>query len=172
MEPFDTLMARHKDRVYTQAFYILGNAADAQDVSQEVLVKLWKHHASVDPACLGGWVASVTRNACMDSLRKRMRRREVPAEAAEESYAANVPCGRPGPAAAAEQSDFNEALQEALAGIAEPFRSILVLREVQELSYNEISEAQEMPLNTVKVYLHRGRRMLRDALRERMASHA
>ena len=63
-----------------------------------------------------------------------------------------------------ESRELREALEQALAEIDEPYRSVLVMREIQQMSYNEIVDALEMPLGTVKVYLHRGRRMLREAL--------
>jgi len=66
---------------------------------------------------------------------------------------------------ALDRRELNERLEAALATIDEPYRSIIVMREIQEMKYAEIVDAVEMPLNTVKVYLHRGRRMLRDALR-------
>ncbi|MCK5406646.1 MAG: sigma-70 family RNA polymerase sigma factor, partial [Candidatus Krumholzibacteria bacterium] len=61
--------------------------------------------------------------------------------------------------------ELRDALESALATVDEPYRSIVVMREVQDMTYAEITEALEIPLNTVKVYLHRGRRMLRVALR-------
>ena len=61
--------------------------------------------------------------------------------------------------------ELRDTLEEALAAIEEPYRSIVVMREIQDMTYAEIVDALEMPLNTVKVYLRRGRRMLRDALR-------
>jgi RNA polymerase sigma-70 factor (ECF subfamily) len=74
----------------------------------------------------------------------------------------------PGPAALAETADFEAHVKEALRDLPEPYRSIVILREIQDLKYEEIGAALEMPLNTVKVYLHRGRRKLRDRLRERV----
>ena len=72
----------------------------------------------------------------------------------------------PSPAASAQATDFQQHLERALARIAEPYRSIVMLREIQDLKYEEISGAMDLPLNTVKVYLHRARKMLRTQLME------
>ena len=61
--------------------------------------------------------------------------------------------------------ELRDSLELALAAVDEPYRSIVVMREIQDMTYSEIVDAVEMPLNTVKVYLHRGRNMLREALR-------
>ena len=74
--------------------------------------------------------------------------------------------GQYGPERQAEAADFRRHLEEALRDVAEPYRSIVILREIEQLQYEEIATAMAMPLNTVKVYLHRGRRMLRTKLRE------
>jgi RNA polymerase sigma-70 factor (ECF subfamily) len=68
----------------------------------------------------------------------------------------------------AEGADFQSTLQTAIANLPEPHRSIVVYREVHEFKYDEIADILKLPLNTVKVYLHRARRMLRDELRNRL----
>ena len=71
-----------------------------------------------------------------------------------------------------QRREFRELIQTALAQIDDPYRTILIMREIQELKYEEICDAMEMPLNTVKVYLHRGRRKLRGLLSERIPRDA
>ncbi len=75
-----------------------------------------------------------------------------------------------GPAAVVENADFRSQLERAVGELAEPYRTIVILREIQDFRYEEICEALSLPLNTVKVYLHRARRKLREKLRE-FASH-
>ena len=72
----------------------------------------------------------------------------------------------PWPDAVAESSDLRGHIMEALSRLQEPHRSIIVLREIQDMKYEQISETLALPLNTVKSYLHRGRRMLREQLSE------
>jgi RNA polymerase sigma-70 factor (ECF subfamily) len=75
---------------------------------------------------------------------------------------------QPSPEQDLESQEFRSQLEAALLEIQEPHRSIIILREIQDMKYEQISETLGLPLNTVKVYLHRGRRQLRDVLRKRM----
>ena len=74
---FDAAVARYSRRVYTYACYLLGDRGEAEDVAQEVLIKLWDRGSKVDSEKLGAWLLTVTRNACTDLLRKRRRAAEI-----------------------------------------------------------------------------------------------
>jgi RNA polymerase sigma-70 factor (ECF subfamily) len=152
---FEKIADRHRDRIFTYACYVLGDRDDAEDVTQEVLVRLWKNLDSLEEPRVFPWLLHVTRNACIDALRRRRTYRAVVASDPEGDMMARVP-----------SPHVERALQE----LSEPYRSIVILREIQDLRYEEICEALGLPLNTVKVYLHRGRRKLREKLRE-FASH-
>lgn len=133
-------------------------------MTQEVLLKLWEHQDKLDEERLLGWLLRVTRNACVDVLRKRKAYHNVVAPTSEDlGYA---PDHDPMPDDDAEAADFQQHLRRALSRLAEPYRSIIILREVQDMKYEEISGAMNLPLNTVKVYLHRARKKLRDELSE------
>ncbi len=168
MRRFKTLVEQHKDRIYTFAYYFLGNSADAEDVTQDVLIRLWQHHEALEPERLGGWLMRVTRNACIDTYRRQQTYKDtvhVDTDGLAYQQAATL---YEAPDATVEAGEFQAHLQAALADLKEPHRSIVILREVQDLKYEQISERLDLPLNTVKVYLHRGRRALRKALRTRV----
>jgi RNA polymerase sigma-70 factor (ECF subfamily) len=112
------------------------------------------------------WLIRVTRNASIDALRKRGSYRALVDEDPEGEATSRFASPGAGPDAAAEAADFRKQLERALHQIHEPYRSIIILREIQDLKYEEIAAALDLPLNTVKVYLHRGRRLLRERLRE------
>ena len=156
-------MRAHQDRVYGFALYLLGRPSAAQDVTQEVLLKLWERLDTVDEARLVAWLMRVTRNACIDAHRRQRSYRRVVGVAPDDGLG-QAPAADALPDAWAEAADFQARLRGALAALAEPYRSIVILREVQELTYEEISGAMDLPLNTVKVYLHRGRKKLRHHL--------
>ncbi|MFA6110084.1 MAG: RNA polymerase sigma factor [Candidatus Latescibacterota bacterium] len=160
MARFRSLCAAHQDRVFTYARYLLGSAEDAEDVTQEVLVRLWDRGRGIAPEGLPAWLTRVTRNACLDLLRQRHWRpaheTDVDAELVEDPA--------PGPAAQTEAAEMHRQLQAGLQRLPEVQRSIVVLREIEGLAYEEIARALELPLNTVKVYLHRGRAQLRQEL--------
>ncbi len=160
MGRFRWLCEEHRDRIYTFAFYYMGNREDAEDITQEVLFRLWQHSSHMDDRNVAAWLTRVARNACLDALRKRRRYRSVvsaqdPDPALQRTAAPEV-C----------HVDLRRQLEAALTRLESPYRDIVILREIQGLSYQEISQNLEMPLNTVKVYLHRGRRRLRALLRE------
>lgn len=173
---FEAAVERHQRKVYTFASYYLGNPAEAEDITQEVLVRMWRQWSKLDGERLGPWLLRVTRNACYDLLRRRRSAAKLfvlePETRETEEGFDLLPAVEaasddgPDPEARAEGSDFRHHLRRALDQLGEPFRSIVILREIQGFKYREISDALDLPLNTVRVYLHRGRRRLREQLRE------
>ena len=165
-EPFRRLAARYQDKVYTFVYYSLKSHEEAEDVTQEVLMKLWQHQNEVNPDRLTAWVMRVARNAVIDAARRRKTRGAVIADGADFEVAEQlVAAPGSGTETMVQARETRDTLEAALATLDEPYRSIVVMREIQDMAYAEIVNALEMPLNTVKVYLHRGRRMLREALR-------
>jgi RNA polymerase sigma-70 factor (ECF subfamily) len=168
---FEAVVDRCQRNVYTYATYLLRDPGAAEDLTQEVFLRLWRHWGRVDLERVEAWLTRVTRNLCYDRWRlKRTETRYVIAPAEGEMDSA-VDRGA-GPQQLAEATDFREHLESALATLSEPSQSVLVLREILGFKYTEISEALELPLNTVKVYLHRGRKKLRERLTEAYADEA
>jgi len=175
LEHFQALVEQHQDRVFTLSCYLLGDREEAADATQEVLLRLWRNLASLHEAGANGdgdgggsvaaWLTRVTRNYCFDQLRKRRSQKNALGEEQEPEVFDLTAGDDPGPEHRASASDLGRHLRRAIRELNEPYRSVLILREVQEMKYKEISEALEMPINTVKVNIHRGRRMLRDRLR-------
>ncbi|NIM18841.1 MAG: sigma-70 family RNA polymerase sigma factor [Candidatus Latescibacteria bacterium] len=163
---FRKLVDQHRHRIYTFAYYHLGNREEAEDVSQEVLMRMWKNWEEVEPATLPAWITRVTRNACIDALRKRTRYQAmvIPEEDCEASVRSAADRG--GQETVLDAIDIRERLEKALSALEEPYRAIVILREIQGMTYEEISEVLDIPLGTIKVYLHRGRRKLRRRLVE------
>lgn len=163
---FEQEVRDHQDQVYGFACSLVRDEVVAQDITQEVFLTLWEHHGEVDANRVLPWLMRVTRNACIDQLRRRQtRHRTMTVDTDTLIYAESE---RPLPDTNAEVADFEEHLDDALDEIDEPYRSVVILRELQELKYKEIAEVLEMPLNTVKVYLHRGRKKLRTQLTNRL----
>ncbi len=162
MSTFEEQVYAYQDRIFGFACYFLKDRMAAEDVTQEVLLKFWEHFDDLDDERVIGWLLRVTRNACIDVIRKRKTRNKnvmVSTDSLERATSE-----QPSPHAAAETTDFQENLDRALDNIDEPYRSVIILREVQHLKYKEIAEALDMPINTVKVYIHRGRKKLRTQL--------
>ena len=164
MKTFKKLESHYRHRIYTFAFYNLGEHEEAEDATQDVLIRLWKHYKELNETLLPAWIVRVTRNACIDRMRKRrsysMRVVGCPDERICEGTSTE-----PGPEALMETTELRSQIQTALTRIQEPYRSVVILREIQDMKYDEIAEAVNLPLNTVKSYIHRGRKMLREELR-------
>jgi len=162
-QDFDAALAVHGRKVYTLAVYLLANREEAEDVSQEVLVRLWRRGHEVLPEKLGPWLVRVTRNACIDAIRRRKGGSQV---ALDDGAGIELHEPAPGPEKLAHSSQLGRRIVQALDALTEPGRSVVILREIQGLSYQEIGEALEMPMSSVRVTLHRGRRRLREELKE------
>lgn len=164
MGRFRRICAQHRDRIFTFAWYFLGCREDAEEVTQDVLLRLWQHWREIDRDRLPAWIRRVTRNTCVDFLRRRRSYQGLVQADADGATTDLARAPEPDPAAAAEAADFRGDLQAALRQLPEAHRAIVILREIQGMGYEEIAGSLGLPLNTVKVYLHRGRRQLRELL--------
>lgn len=166
LERYRNLVDENQHRVFTFACYYLGDRQEAEDVTQEVLLRLWRHLDKVDETTATAWLTKVTKNACFDALRKRQTRNRFFDESAEPETFERAPDGSARSDSSTAGWEIQRQLRKALRSLDEPYRSIVILREIQGHKYTEISDLLKMPLNTVKTYLHRARRKLREELRE------
>lgn len=165
-DPFRKMAEEYSDRIYTFAYYSLRSREEAEDVTQEVLVKLWRHAEEIDPGKLTAWVMKVARHTVIDAARRSRTKAAVIADGIDiETAEATSDSFRSSAANTLETTELRGVLTAALSDIEEPYRSIIVMREVQGMTYADIADCLEMPLNTIKVYLHRGRRRLRETLK-------
>lgn len=150
---FDVLLGRYRERVLNLAFQLLGDASAAEDVAQEVFVNAFAGlHQFRGDAAFFTWLYRLTLNACHVSQRRR--KKWVPLE--EQGDAA---ANHPSPETAA---IHHLSVQRALSQLSPTLRSVLVLREMHELSYEEISKIMHLPVGTVRSRLHEGRRRFRE----------
>ncbi len=148
-------------KIYNFAYRLTGNPADANDLVQEVLVRVRRGLDSYQPGSFEGWLWRITRNAFLDEVRKRKRRPTVPlpdevdrwdlakADPADVEYA---------------RISLGDDIQKALLELPVEFRESVVLCDVVGLSYEEIAKAVAVPIGTVRSRIHRGRKMLREIL--------
>ncbi len=149
---------QHRRRIFSFAHYSLRATDDAEDVTQEVFIKLWQHWQKIDHSKLGAWLMRVAHNAVIDHVRKQKpsqvaldRYVDVDEQAATENEASQI-----------DQERFKRQLLLAIKALDDPFRSIIIMRDIHAMSYAEIQISLDMSASQVKVYLHRGRRKLRD----------
>ena len=148
----------YQHQAWTVARYILKDAQEAEDATQEAFVKLWHNRDNIDPERIKPWLMKVTRNGCLDRLRRRRDNVEF-----EESHMAGDVSGPMQDTAATETGQW---LKRAISGLKEPYRSLVVLRDVNQHSYEEVAGMLELNLAQVKTYLHRARKQLREQLAE------
>jgi RNA polymerase sigma-70 factor (ECF subfamily) len=153
---FQQWVTQLQNDVWSLARHILKDAAEAEDAAQEVFVRLWKHRDNIDSERVRPWIMKVTRNECLDRLRRRR-----PEQALDETLTATGT-----PLADLQQAQDSERLQHALGQLPEPFRSLIVLRDVRQHSYQDVALTMDMSMSQVKVYLHRARKRLREQLVE------
>ncbi|HKJ16558.1 MAG TPA: sigma-70 family RNA polymerase sigma factor [Xanthomonadales bacterium] len=153
---FRQWVEEYQDQAWTLARYMLRDHAEAEDVCQESFVKLWHHQDRIDQEKAKPWLMRVIRNGCLDRIRRRKPEGDLQGQA-EASDA-------PGPMEDLEQRDTGRRLKAAIEALNEPYRSLVVLRDVQQHSYAEVAGTLDLSMSQVKVYLHRARKQLREEL--------
>ncbi|GAA4774528.1 sigma-70 family RNA polymerase sigma factor [Actinomycetospora chlora] len=158
---FAELMTRHRPRLYAVCRRITTNDQDAQEALQETMIIAWKRLGEFDGrSAVGTWLYRVATNAAIDEVRRRKRAPE-PAETVPEPTPAR---GADGGVVARMDVD------RALAQLPPQYRAVVVLRELCDLSYAEIAEMRDIPIDTVKSQLSRGRRALVELLGDHPAA--
>ncbi len=150
----------HGRFLYTVAYRLTGNNDDAQDLVQEVLLRVRKGLATYQPGNLEGWLSRIATNTFLDEVRWR-RRRPTETMAGEPD---RVLPPVEGADVALESQVLSADIEAALLRLTPEFRTVVVLCDVVGNSYEEISEALDIPLGTVRSRLHRGRAQLRKSL--------
>jgi RNA polymerase sigma factor (sigma-70 family) len=150
----------HGRFIYTVAYRLAGNHNDAQDLVQEVLVRVQRGLATYQPGSMEGWLSRITTNAFLDEVRRRKRRPVEPLPDATD----RLPVGNPAPDEALARESLPDHIQAALLALPEDYRIAVVLCDVVGMSYNEIAEAVSVPVGTVRSRIHRGRSALREVL--------
>ncbi len=150
----------HGRFLYSLAYRLCGNHQDAQDLVQEVLLRVRRGLASYKPGNFEGWLSRITTNAFLDRVRKQKRRPTVPLPDEPD----RVLAGSPDLESEMAANDLPEHLQLLLMELAPDYRVAVVLKDVLGYSYEEISEFTDVPVGTVRSRIHRGRGKLRNAL--------
>ena len=163
-DAFAAIVTRHQDELYTMALRILGTPHDAADVVQETFLRAYARIPELRGATVRAWLFRVAINCAHDIQRRSIRRPAAPLEDAEGNVV-ELPDPGLGPEATALARERVAAVRDALQTLPTDFRAIVVLRDVNELSYEEMSEALRIPVGTVKSRLSRARHMLVAALR-------
>ena len=161
---WDEVVQDHSARVYRLAYRLTGNPHDAEDLTQEVFVRVFRSLHSYQPGTFEGWLHRITTNLFLDTVRRRQRQRT---DALAEDAAERLPGREPGPERAYEFRNLTDDVQTALDGLSPEFRAAVVLSDIEGLSYEEIATTLGVKLGTVRSRIHRARAQLRRSLEHR-----
>lgn len=165
-EAFEELVRLHEKKVYALTLRMCGNPEDARDAAQEAFLSAWRGLPSFrGEAGFATWLYRLTANAAIDHLR-RTRRQRGDLSLEDGPLGLDAADSGPGPQEAAEGAELRRAVAAGLARLSDDHRQVLVLRELQELSYEEIARMLDIDLGTVKSRISRARSALRRILLE------
>lgn len=149
--------------LYRTAFYMLGNEQDALDATQDALIKIYKNiHAFEQKAKFLTWAQRIVTNVCIDKCRQS-KKNSISIDEHEyllSNYGTNHVDDE------MERTFLNHELNQAIEQLPEHHRVVVIMRYIQDLSYKEIAEAVDLPINTVKSYLFRARQQLQNILHD------
>jgi RNA polymerase sigma-70 factor (ECF subfamily) len=160
---WEEIVAQHSDRVYRLAYRLTGNAADAEDLTQDVFVRVFRSLSTYTPGTFEGWLHRITTNLFLDQARRRQR---IRFDALSDERAARLTSDAT-PHGHVDDRMFDDDVEQALAQLPPDFRAAVVLCDIEGLSYEEIAGILDAKLGTVRSRIHRGRAMLRTALAHR-----
>nr|WP_232248630.1 RNA polymerase sigma factor SigE [Streptacidiphilus rugosus] len=161
---WEEIVQTHSARVYRLAYRLTGNQHDAEDLTQEVFVRVFRSLSTYTPGTFEGWLHRITTNLFLDMVRRKQR---IRFDALAEDAAERLPSREPSPAQHFHDTHFDADVQQALDTLAPEFRAAVVLCDIEGLSYEEIAATLGVKLGTVRSRIHRGRAHLRAALQHR-----
>lgn len=168
-EAFESLVARYERKIYNLAYRLSGNAEDANDLAQETFIRLYRSiHTFRGQSAFSTWLYRIATNVCLDELRRRQRHPVVsldaPMETEEGQMERDVVDLTQLPEFIYEHKELRQTVQRLIGELAEDHRLVLILRDFENLSYEEIAQVLGCQLGTVKSRLNRARAALRDKI--------
>ncbi len=171
VQAFETLIKQHQVITYNIAYRILGDQEDAKDAAQEALIKVFKNLPGFKAESqFSTWLYRIVVNTCTDYMRKHRKITTVSTdkglETEDGTLQTELPDERMAPEVVFEQTELKQKVQAAISALPEQNRTVIVLRDVQGMSYDVIASMLDLPVGTVKSRINRGRDMLKKILIE------
>ncbi|MBX6390189.1 MAG: RNA polymerase sigma factor SigE [Frankia sp.] len=160
---WEDVVREHGNRVYRLAYRLTGNAHDAEDLTQDVFVRVFRSLADYTPGTFEGWLHRITTNLFLDRMRRQQKIRFDALPEDTERLAGR----EASPETAYAEAHLDADIEAALAALPPDFRAAVVLCDIEQLSYEEIAQTLGVKLGTVRSRISRGRAMLRAALADR-----
>ncbi len=170
VEAFNVLVTRYKDPLMNYIFRYVGDMDMASDILQDTFLRVYhKKHLYKTVAKFSTWIYTIAGNLAKSELRSSRRKYTTSItmqQDDEKDYDLPIADEDPQPDRAADSALLHEAIQKALLELPDVFREAVILRDIQDLTYEEISEITEQPIGTVKSRINRGRKQLQELLQE------
>jgi RNA polymerase sigma factor (sigma-70 family) len=161
---WDEIVRAHSARVYRLAYRLTGNQHDAEDLAQEVFVRVFRSLSSYTPGTFEGWLHRITTNLFLDGARRKQR---IRFEGLVDELSHRMAGSEPSPAEAFDDTHLDDDIQSALRALPPEYRAAVVLCDIEGFSYEEIAATLGVKIGTVRSRIHRGRAQLRVALEHR-----
>ena len=161
---WEEVVEQHSARVYRLAYRLTGNVADAEDLTQDVFIRVFRSLDRYTPGTFEGWLHRITTNLFLDGARRRQR---IRFDALSDEHAARLAGSLPAPDVHVLDRGFDADIEQALLELSPDFRAAVVLCDIEGLTYEEIADVLDLKLGTVRSRIHRGRSLLRKALAHR-----
>ena len=161
---WEEIVREHSARVYRLSYRLTGNVHDAEDLTHDVFVRVFRSLHSYQPGTFEGWLHRITTNVFLDKMRRKQR---IRFDALSDEAAARLPARSADPQQVLTDAAFDDDIQRALDALPPDFRAAVVLCDIEGLSYEEIAATLDVKLGTVRSRIHRGRAQLREALAHR-----
>ncbi|GBK66047.1 ECF RNA polymerase sigma factor SigW [Paenibacillus macerans] len=169
---FAELVDLYKDKLFHLGYRMLSNRHEAEDVVQETFLRVHKNWSRYDDKQkFSTWIYRIATNLCIDRLRKRKPSYYLDAEMNDQEGMDGytlIPGDDKTPETEYLLSETQRTIHQAIAGLPAKYKSVIILRYLQEMSLQEISEVLDMPVTTVKTRVHRGREFLRKKLEHKV----
>lgn len=169
---FEELIEDQQEKIYNLSYRMVGNQEDAMDLTQEALLKAFRSLKSFRfQAKFSTWLYRIATNLCLDEIRKARRRPlehslDQPVETEDGAIGRELPASWGNPEEHYERSESQRAVQKALLHLPPEQRLLLVMRDLQDCSYQDIADRMGWPLGTVKSGIYRARQALKQVLLE------
>lgn len=170
LNAFNRLVLAYQELAYNIAYRILGDPHAADDATQDAFIAAYKHLKSYRGGSFRAWLMRIVTNKCYDELRRQRRHPQTPLEPINPDSEEEIESPQwimddsPSPEEQAETIDLDKAVQNCIQQLPEDFRVVVVMVDIQDFDYNEVSHAIGKPLGTIKSRLARARMRLRDCL--------
>lgn len=173
VEAFEELIAGYQKRVFNIALKMIGNHEDASELAQETFIRVFKSIGKFkEESLFSTWIYRIATNICLDELRRRKGRKEVSLD--EDIKLENGDVSRqiedtgPSPEAIAERNELRRKVNDAIGLLTEEHRLVIIMRDIQGFSYEEIAKITGCPEGTVKSRINRARQSLKQLLKDRV----